>query len=155
MELKTFYKIRFSDCDPFKHLNNSGYIDYMLNAREDHLFEFHDISMTDLYEKGSGWIVNRHEIIYLNPAHYNENVCIQSNLVKLVHDSLLVEISMWDENQKQLKALLWTKFIHVNLKTNKRDNHPDWFIQLATEFENKTLQQFGSVNERLSNLLKQ
>lgn len=155
MELKTFYKIKFSDCDPFKHLNNSGYIDYMLNAREDHLFEFHNISMTGLYEKGSGWMVSKHEITYLNSAYYNENVCIQSGLIKFGNDSLLVEMSMWDEDQKQLKALLWTKFIHINLKTNKRDKHPDWFIELASGFEDKAFQQFGSVNERLTTLLKQ
>ena len=28
---------RFSDCDPFGHLNNARYIDYFINAREDHL----------------------------------------------------------------------------------------------------------------------
>lgn len=30
-------KIRFPDCDPFNHLNNSKYIDYFINAREDQL----------------------------------------------------------------------------------------------------------------------
>jgi acyl-CoA thioester hydrolase len=25
--------IRFPDCDPFNHLNNSRYIDYFINAR--------------------------------------------------------------------------------------------------------------------------
>ena len=29
--------IRFSDCDPFNHLNNARYIDYFINAREDQL----------------------------------------------------------------------------------------------------------------------
>jgi YbgC/YbaW family acyl-CoA thioester hydrolase len=154
MEIKTFYKIRFSDCDSFRHLHNSGYIDYMLNAREDHLKDFHDISMTALYEKSSGWMVNKHEIVYLSPALYNENVCIKSDLIKLTGDSLLVEMSMWDTDQKQLKALLWTKFIHINMQTARRDDHPDWFMQLAAPLENKVLQQANSVNERLSMLVK-
>ena len=154
MEIKSFYKIRFSDCDSFKHLHNSGYIDYMLNAREDHLKEFHDIDMTNLYQKGSGWIVNKHEIVYLNPAMYNEQVCIESNLIKLSGDSLLVEMLMWDKDQKKLKAILWTKFIHINMLTGKRDKHPDWFMQIADSIENKSLQQFNSVNDRLSVLIK-
>ena len=29
--------IRFPDCDPFNHLNNAHYLDYFINAREDHL----------------------------------------------------------------------------------------------------------------------
>ncbi len=154
MEIKTFYKIRFSDCDSFQHLHNSGYIDYMLNAREDHLKEFHEINMTDLYKKGSGWMVNRHEIIYLSPANYNEEVCIQSDLIKLSDDTLLVEILMWDNSQTQLKAILWTKFIHINMQTGKRAPHPEWFIALAQELENKQLQQFDTINERLSGLKK-
>lgn len=150
MELKTFYKIRFTDCDSFKHLHNSGYIDYMLNAREDHLREFHDVNMTDLYARGSGWMVNRHEIIYIAPAHYNEQVCITSNLIKRADDSLLVEMVMWNDSQTHLKAILWTKLIHIDMKTGKRDKHPDWFMRLSEGFEETSLQQFGSLNERLA-----
>lgn len=154
MELKTYYKIRFTDCDSFKHLHNSGYIDYMLNAREDHLQEFHDISVPGLYTKGSGWMVNKHEIVYLSPAQYNEQVCITSDLIKRADDSLLVEMTMWDEDQAQLKAILWTKLIHINLNTGKRDKHPDWFMEISNGMENTDLQQYTSLNERLASLLK-
>lgn len=126
----------------------------MLNAREDHLKEFHEINMTDLYKKGSGWMVNRHEIIYLNPANYNEEVCIQSDLIKLSDDALLVEMLMWDNSQSQLKAILWTKFIHINMQTGKRFAHPDWFMKLAKDIENRELQQFTTINERISGLRK-
>ena len=153
MELKTFYKVRFTDCDSFKHLHNSGYIDYMLNAREDHLKEFHNINVTDLYAKGSGWMVNKHEIVYLSPANYNEQVCITSDLIKRGDDTLLVEMTMWNENQTQLKAILWTKFIHINLLTGKRDRHPDWFMEISEGLENTAMQQYNSLNERLSALL--
>ena len=34
------YKIRFNDGDLFGHLNNSRYLDYFINAREDHLKEY-------------------------------------------------------------------------------------------------------------------
>lgn len=152
MELKTFYRIRFNDCDPFRHLNNSSYIDYMLNAREDHLREFHDIPMTELYKKGSGWMVAKHEIVYLAPADYSEMVCIQSNLIKFSDDSLLVEMAMWDEQEKQLKALIWTKFIHINMQTGKRENHPDWFAQIARPLENTAIQQFATMSDRLASL---
>jgi YbgC/YbaW family acyl-CoA thioester hydrolase len=154
MELKTFYKIRFTDCDSFKHLHNSGYIDYMLNAREDHLAQFHNLKMTELYAKGLGWMVSGHEIIYLKPAVYDEQVCIQSALIKAQDDTLLVEMVMYNEQQTHIKAILHTKFTHVSLATGRRDNHPDWFMQLALGFEDKSLQQFGSMKERLAALLK-
>ena len=37
--------IRFPDCDPFNHLNNSRYLDYFINAREDHLIKFHQFNI--------------------------------------------------------------------------------------------------------------
>lgn len=154
MEQKTFYKIRFNDCDSFRHLNNSEFINYMLNAREDHLKEFHHIDMTDLYAKGSGWMVNRHEIVYLDSANYNEQVCIKSDLIKLGNDSLFVEMIMWNTEETQIKAILHTKFIHFNLKTGKRDTHPEWFIELAKPMERKELQGL-SINERINQLAKQ
>lgn len=32
-------KVRFPDCDPFNHLNNSRYLDYIMTARGDQLIE--------------------------------------------------------------------------------------------------------------------
>ncbi|MGB0837938.1 MAG: acyl-CoA thioesterase, partial [Flavobacteriaceae bacterium] len=40
-------RIRFQDCDPFNHLNNGKYIDYFVNAREDHLLEFYNLNLFD------------------------------------------------------------------------------------------------------------
>ena len=45
LESKT--KIRFQDCDPFNHLNNASYINYLINAREDQLIKYYDI---DIYK---------------------------------------------------------------------------------------------------------
>lgn len=154
MELKTHYKVRFSDCDPFKHLNNSAYIDYMLNAREDHLKQFHDISMTELYDKGLAWMVSNHDIAYLRPAIYNEQVCIQSALIKAERGSLLVEMIMFDESCRQIKAVLWTTFTHVNLQTGKRTDHPEWFQSIADNLQDKEMQKFANVKERLGALLQ-
>jgi acyl-CoA thioesterase FadM len=47
MQPKSFYTVRFSDCDPMGHLNNARYIDYMLNAREDHLKQAYQINLLE------------------------------------------------------------------------------------------------------------
>src|SRR5215216_5206410 len=117
MQLQTFYTIRFNDCDPFSHLNNSKYIDYMLNAREDHLKQFHQLDLDGFYKKGIGWVVSSHEIHYVRAAAYNETVCIQSDLIDAGDNSLLVEMRMLDESGATLKALLWTKFTCINIRT--------------------------------------
>ena len=113
--LQSFYTIRFPDCDPFGHLNNSRYLDYLLNAREDHLRDGYQMDLAALYKEGLGWMVNSHQVQFLRPALYNERVCIRSCLIGAGESHLQVEMTMWDENIKTCKALLWTKFTHVNL----------------------------------------
>ncbi len=59
----TRYKIRFIDCDPLGHLTNSRYIDYMLNAREDHVNEFYGIDYQKLaIETGGTWVTLQNQI---------------------------------------------------------------------------------------------
>jgi len=43
--LKTKRKIRFQDCNPFNHLNNSKYLEYFINAREDQIAEQYDLDI--------------------------------------------------------------------------------------------------------------
>lgn len=152
MEPQTFYRIRFNHCDPFGHLNNSAFLDYMLNAREDHLRDFHDLDMKILYAKGLSWMVSKHEIVYFIPASYSENVCIRSSLIKSSVDSLLVEMTMWDEEAKNLKAILWTRFIHIDTKTGKRNSHPKWFQDIADAIQNNDLRSFDSINGRIASI---
>ena len=63
MELFSKAKIRFTDCDPMGHLNNSRYIDYMLNAREDHMAEHYEFTHEEYAHKtGCVWIVIRNSL---------------------------------------------------------------------------------------------
>lgn len=39
--------VRFQDCDPFNHLNNAAYLNYLVNAREDQLIEAYGINIYD------------------------------------------------------------------------------------------------------------
>jgi acyl-CoA thioester hydrolase len=127
----SFYVIRFSDCDPFGHLNNSRYIDYFLNAREDHLREHYGIDLKTWSQKGIGFVVNRHDIRYLRPANYNERVAIRSALIGWTDTELKVELQMWDEAQKQLKAIVWTDFTRISTLTGRKEAHTQETIDFA------------------------
>ncbi len=131
----SFYTIRFTDCDPFGHLNNARYIDYFLNAREDHLKEEYQLDLNHFYQQGVSWLVASHEITYLRPANYNERVSIKTGLINLAPGSLLVEMIMLDEKHSHLKSVMWTSFTHVNAKTGKRENHSDSFMDFARGVE--------------------
>jgi acyl-CoA thioester hydrolase len=132
-KLQSDYVIRFSDCDLFGHLNNARYIDYFLNAREDHLKKYYDMDLTTFFKQGLSWFVAGHEILYLRPAQYNERVKINSSLFHATNDGLWVELTMTDENETHVKSIMWTKFVPVNPKTGKKEIHPPSFMDFVNQ----------------------
>jgi YbgC/YbaW family acyl-CoA thioester hydrolase len=146
---KTFYTVRFSDCDPMGHLNNARYIDYMLNAREDHLKQAYKIDLLDYHKQGIAWVVRRHDIQYVRPAFYNETVCIESRLIELTDSHVLVEMLMYDEKQTTLKAIMWTNFTSVDVKTGRKKEHPAEFMDFATTIKVEEVSIHAGLNERI------
>jgi acyl-CoA thioester hydrolase len=120
-------RIRFQDCDPFGHLYNARYLDYFINAREDHLAEHCGL---DIYERqrtlNKNWLITKHEIAYISPANLRETVVIKTCLLTFTEDSLLMEGVMSDETERHLKAVLWTRFRYFCFKSLKTSKHsPD------------------------------
>jgi thioesterase-3 len=129
--LSSSYKIRFQDCDPFNHLNNASYINYFLNAREDHLLDNYNFDVFEnLKTNGHAWIVVSNQICYLNPAIVIENVLIESQLIAFTSKSVQIEMRMWNESKNKLKAMLWTNFVYFNIQTQKATDHPVAVVDL-------------------------
>jgi len=129
-------KIRFPDCDPFNHLNNSKYIDYIINAREDQLLDFYEFDIHKLAKKqGVSWVVAQNQISYLYPATLMETVVIQSQLIGFSNKSLVVEAFMWDEEKINLKAVLWTTLVHYDLKINRSTIHSEELMDFLNKLK--------------------
>lgn len=152
--LESTQLIRFADCDPFHHLNNSRYIDYFINAREDHLMKFHDFEIYSYAKKnGKSWVVGQNQIAYLAPANLMEKVIIESTILKWNASDILVEMRMWDENKTRLKSILWTTFVHIDLTTMKRIDHEESLNEKFLDFENP-LENLVTFEERLESFKK-
>jgi len=147
---RSSYIVRFNDCDPFGHLNNSRYFDYLINAREDHLREHYDLTVDSFTKQGFGWVVSGHEILYLKPAKYNETVSVRSQLLNVEDSNLLVEITMTDAEETHLKAILWTKFVFINLKTGKKDVHPEEFKNFLLSLKTDAYPAASTIRERIA-----
>ncbi|MBV1888215.1 MAG: acyl-CoA thioesterase [Urechidicola sp.] len=132
--LENKVKVRFQDCDPFNHLNNSKYIDYFINAREDHLLENYNLDIyTMALTKGVSWVVASNQISYMRPAIMMENVIIESQVISYTTKSLKVELRMYNEDKTELKSVMWSKFAHFNMKTQRTQEHADEFMKLFEE----------------------
>lgn len=129
--LKTKRKVRFQDCDPFNHLNNSKYLEYFLNTREDQIAEHYNLDVFKyMHKTGLSWVVASNQISYIKPAFTMETVLIESQLIQYSDNLLLVEMKMWNENETELKAILWIKFIPYNVQTKKAANHSEDLMKL-------------------------
>ncbi len=152
--LESKAKIRFQDCDPFNHLNNASYINYMINAREDQIEKHYDLDIFDLAKtKGISWVVGSNQIAYLKPALLMENVIIDSQLIHHNSNELHVEIRMWNHNKTEIKAVLWSTFVHFNLLQQKRWNHDEALTQLFQNIEAPL--SIKTFEERISQLKPQ
>jgi YbgC/YbaW family acyl-CoA thioester hydrolase len=145
---ESFYIVRFNDCDPMGHLNNGRYLDYFLNAREDHLRDSYGIDLRDWFERGDAFVVHSHEIRYLRPALYNETVAIQSALIGAGDSWLLVEMQMFDR-ERQLKAILWTRFTHIHPKTGRKEPHSPGLMDFVRQVLVEGVDLSGGVGARV------
>ncbi|MCC2591347.1 acyl-CoA thioesterase [Chryseobacterium sp. MFBS3-17] len=124
-EISSVMKIRFSDCDPIGHLNNVKYLEYMLNAREDHVEAFYGFTYEEYTRRtGCTWITVQNEIAYLKEVRYNAKVQISSKTLEVRDRISKIEILMKSEDGKTIHAVLWMTIIYFNLKTRKSAVHP-------------------------------
>jgi YbgC/YbaW family acyl-CoA thioester hydrolase len=146
--------IRFPDCDPFNHLNNGRYIDYFMNAREDHLMNAMGFNLYQVAkEKGIAWVVRRNQISYLRPVLLMETVVIQSTITNWDERGLRIEMRMWNTDKTVLKALLWSDFSHFNLLTSKGIRHSEDIHEFFAPYENQLPPEHETFEERV-NFLK-
>lgn len=135
--LESTMKIRFHDCDPFNHLNNSRYIDYIVTARGDQLLENYHLDIYQLaQEKQRAWVAAYTQISYLSPALIMEEVTIQTRLLQYTDKSLQLEGIMWNRDKTVTKAVMWTKLVHYNLTDQKSQTHSEELMKLFAQVVN-------------------
>jgi len=154
-EPQTEHVIRFPDCDPLGHLNNARYLDYFLNAREDHLREYYDMDIYKYsHERGEGWVVSRSLNAYLVPALLMERVQIRTRVIEPEERRVTVEALMLDQGGERLKALSRLEFSYVNLKSGRLSKHPSDIMEMIQAL-NTLPGPMGDFESRLKDVKKE
>lgn len=153
-EVSTEVKIRFSDCDPIGHLNNVKYLEYMLNAREDHVEQFYGFTYEEyMRETGCTWIAVQNDIAYLKEVRANTKVLVSSKTIEIGDLTSTVEILMKSLDESTIHAVLWIKVIYFNMKTRRAEVQPAetkaLFEKFLVDLDQKTF------DERAAALRKQ
>ena len=129
--LESKIRIHYQDCDPFNHLNNSRYIDYMMEVRTEQLLDHYQFNTAEFALKDKiGWVAAQNQISYLHPAKWMEVVTIETKLIQFSELSLTIEALMWNEDKTQLKSVLWAKLVHFNIETQKTHQHSEKLMEL-------------------------
>jgi acyl-CoA thioester hydrolase len=125
--------VRFQDCDPLMHLNNSKYFEYFFNAREDQVSKLYGFSFEAMFrELKTSWVVYQHQIAYIRPALISEWTRITSRVIHYNEDTMVTEYFMTNDQRTELKTLLWTTSKHISIVTEKgyRITRKLWIIWL-------------------------
>ena len=133
---ETLHRVHFQDCDMLGHLNNARYLDYFLNAREDHTTAHYNLNMGELARaQSAGWVITKHHISYLKPARQGVVVRILSQLIHFDNSNLVLEMQMRNEDGTRLLALLWSEMTFVALPAGTRTDHSNALMELLEELD--------------------
>ncbi len=64
-----------------------------------------------------------------------ETVVLQSGILVWGSKHIHVEMTMWNKAKTELKALLWSQFVHVNVNTGKSENQTELLTERFKDFE--------------------
>jgi acyl-CoA thioester hydrolase len=130
----TKIKIRFSDLDAMKHVNNATYLTYLEEARIKYF--------NDLLKKKEGDIdyqavIGRIEIDYLYPIVLGDDLEIYTRISRIGNKSVDVKhIIAIKRGSKLIKAATsTTKLVYFDYKTKTTKPIPDEERKLIEEFE--------------------
>ena len=123
-----------------------------MNAREDQLIDNYGIDIYKMARKeGKSWVVGSNQIAYLKPAFLMEDIIIQFNYFTL-DSHLLLELRMLNSDKTEIKAIMWSTFVHFNLLQKKREKHSEEFIELFKKVVNSLAE--PSFEQRISAVKK-
>ncbi|MCU0326358.1 MAG: acyl-CoA thioesterase [Spirosomaceae bacterium] len=146
--------IRFQDCDPLQHLNNSKYFDYYFNAREDQVAKLYGFKFSEVFKNyRTSWVVYQHQIAYLRPANVSEWIRIYSRIIYFDADTLVTEYFMTDDSKNELKNVMWTTSKYISVESGKRVPHQKYVTDyLAATCETGVDFKNISFNDRIKQI---
>lgn len=127
-------KVRFSDLDAMRHVNNATFLTYLEEARIAYYKDIFDMPKKDLDFSA---VVAKIEISYLQPIVLGEEVEVLTKTTKFGRKSsdLVNLITVERNGQKVIAAQALTKLVSYDYETLKSIETPEDVINKIKEFE--------------------
>ncbi len=119
-------EVRFSELDPYGHLNAQHYVDYVLTSRWSFLRKRFQMTAQDFVKKGLGFFLNHFSIDYYRPVLEGQTVTIRSHAIELKSEKVVIEFNISNPSLDALFARGKLELTSINLATLRPQTLPDW-----------------------------
>jgi acyl-CoA thioester hydrolase len=86
------HRVRWSECDPFRHANHRAYFEWFEEARNRYL---ETVGLPALSASSPGPVMAETQIRYLRPLAYGDEVLVSARTVRLGRTSFEMEYAVW------------------------------------------------------------
>jgi acyl-CoA thioester hydrolase len=86
------HRVRWSECDPFRHANHRAYFEWFEEARNRYL---ESVGLPALSAASPGPVMAETGIRYYRPLVYGDEVLVSARTVRLGHTSFEMEYAVW------------------------------------------------------------
>jgi len=88
------HRVRWSECDPFRHANHRAYFEWFEEARNRYL---EAVGLPLLSAASPGPVMAETGIRYLRPLAYGDALLVSARTVRLGHTSFEMEYAVWHQ----------------------------------------------------------
>lgn len=142
---ETAHRIRFQDCDPFGHLHNTRYLDYFINAREEHLRHCYGLDIFAERYKRRNWVVRSSMVSHYAPAFVNDMVRIRTSMLHQTRSSIQIEGVMLAPDGERILAVSRVEFRYFDVTTGRPVRHEEDLMDLFRRVSRETPYDFGDT----------
>ena len=130
---KATLPIRFSDLDPYGHVNSTHYLDYVISARWQFAKESLNVTDRSLIDKGVGFYLAKAQMAFKRPIAGAGAIIATSHVKEIADARLFVPFEIRSADDKTLHSDGLLEFLVVDLSTNKPLSCPPWVHALFFE----------------------
>ena len=118
--------VRFSELDPYGHVNTKHYLDYIIQSRWDAMERLFPGAMAKMLEASVGFFVSKVEINFIRPIKGCQKIDVSSFVSELKESRANIIFEVKDANKKIVSKGNFVCFC-VDIANNGKPQSPeDW-----------------------------
>lgn len=129
----TKIRVRYADTDKMQFVYNGKYLEYFEVGRTELLRET-GLEYSRLEAEGYQLPLIEAGLKYINPAHYDDVLCIEASIKELYSAKIHIEYNVSRESDGKLIATGFTTHIFIKVETKKATKPPSIYIETLKKY---------------------